>query len=416
VRFSRRTLLWGAAGGLLAQESAGQEKPFLHAENVFPLDALHNHSSCVVECPNGDLLVCWYRGSGERTADDVRILGARKRRGASSWSEPFVMADTPGFPDCNPVMVVDPQRRLWLFWPAIIANQWHTALLMCKVSESYRKDGPPVWSRETPVLLKPGPEFTRTVHDSVERDLQRLGHFPAEQRERIREYLETRRKNAADRYFMRMGWMPRVHPLILDGRRMILPLYSDGFDFSLMAITDDWGQNWRASGPLVGDGPVQPSLVRRRDGTICAYMRDNGLPPKRVLYSESKDGGETWSAAVDTDIHNSGASVEVIALRNGHWMMINNDTERGRNRLAVSVSEDEGKRWGGPRYLERDDSGQGAASAGYPSLIQARDGSLHATYTFNPADPDVKTDPQGRRLRATIRHAHFNEAWVRETS
>ena len=69
-----------------------------------------------------------FDGSGERSADDVRILGARKRRGASEWSQPFVMADTPGFPDCNPCMIVDPQKRLWLFWPVILANEWHTAL------------------------------------------------------------------------------------------------------------------------------------------------------------------------------------------------------------------------------------------------------------------------------------------------
>jgi hypothetical protein len=35
--------------------------------------------------------------------------------------------------------------------------------------------------------------------------------------------------------------MTRAHPYVLDGARLIVPLYSDGFSFSLMAITDDWG-------------------------------------------------------------------------------------------------------------------------------------------------------------------------------
>ncbi len=47
------------------------------AELIFPLEKWHNHSSSVVELPNGDLLVVWFHGSGERTADDVLIRGAR---------------------------------------------------------------------------------------------------------------------------------------------------------------------------------------------------------------------------------------------------------------------------------------------------------------------------------------------------
>ena len=61
-----------------------------------------------------------------------------------------------------------------------------------------------------------------------------------------------------------------------------MPLYSDGFSFSLMAITDDWGATWKTSTPLVGFGNIQPSLARKKDGTLVAYMRDNGPPPKRL--------------------------------------------------------------------------------------------------------------------------------------
>ena len=53
---------------------------------------------------------------GRADADDVAVLGARKK-GESSWSEPFLMADHPGFPDCNTAMMVDAKGRLWLFWP-----------------------------------------------------------------------------------------------------------------------------------------------------------------------------------------------------------------------------------------------------------------------------------------------------------
>src|SRR5688572_5208478 len=69
------------------------ETPFHTGELIFPLEHWHNRGSCIVEAPNGDLIVCWFHGSGERTADDVKILGARKKKGAAAWSEPFVMAE-----------------------------------------------------------------------------------------------------------------------------------------------------------------------------------------------------------------------------------------------------------------------------------------------------------------------------------
>jgi predicted neuraminidase len=390
-----------------------QPQLVLDSQLIFPPDHRHNHSSCVVECPDGQLLACWYRGSGERRADDVAVLGARRKPGARGWSEPFVMADYPGFPDCNPCMLVDPKGRLWLFWVVILANEWHTALLMSRRAEKYSGHGPPEWSYERPILLKPGPEFTRTVQDSVERDLARIDTFPAEQRPLVRQYLERRRSNAADKYFNRMGWMPRAHPVVLEGKRLLLPLYSDGFDFSLVAISEDWGETWRASGPIVGDGPVQPSLVRRDDGTLVAYMRDNGTGPQRLQVSESKDAGETWTPAVDSEIPNPGSGAEALRLRSGLWMLIYNDTERGRHSLAVSLSDDEGRTWRRTRHLERDLTAEDPDTFAYPSLLQARDGTLHATYSYTLGGRRAKPDAQGRALRECIKHVHFNEAWVR---
>ena len=58
-----------------------QAAPEYREELVFPLNPKHNHAPGIVECPNGDLLVSWYRGSGERSADDVAVLGARLPRG-----------------------------------------------------------------------------------------------------------------------------------------------------------------------------------------------------------------------------------------------------------------------------------------------------------------------------------------------
>src|SRR5947208_1956927 len=111
---------------LLAAVPAQPDAPRFEAELIFPLHPQHNHAPGIVELPNGDLLVSWYRGSGERSADDVAVYGARKRFGESQWSDAFLMADTPGFPDCNTCMMIDRRKQLWLFWPTVLANTWES--------------------------------------------------------------------------------------------------------------------------------------------------------------------------------------------------------------------------------------------------------------------------------------------------
>jgi predicted neuraminidase len=387
--------------------------PLIESELIFPPESLHNHASCIVECGNGDLLVCWYNGSGERSADDVKVEGARKRRGQNQWSQRFVMADTPGFPDTNPCMVIDPEGRLWLFWQTIIANQWHTALPRYKRSSSYDRDGPPTWDFSDNLLFKPQPTFAQIVIRECEAQEAHLKGSLDPRSQRFLAYLAEEKKRATDKYFSRMGWMTRSHPLIVDGKRLIVPLYSDGYNFSIMAVSDDWGATWTASDPLVGAGNVQPSLVTKKDGTLVAYMRDNGPPPKRLMRSESHDRGQTWSPVTDTDIPNPGSGAEVVALKNGHWVLIYNDTERGRHSLAVSLSEDEGKTWSWTRHLEHNDPGPDATHAAYPSLVQARDGTLHCSYTYTLNGKNVINDPQGRPRRECIKHVRFNEEWVR---
>lgn len=117
------------------------EDPLHETEDLFPLEKWHNHASCVVETPRGDLLICWFHGSGERKADDVKIEGARLRRGSREWSPRFVMADAPDFPDGNPCMFVDPQQRLWLLHTTIMANTWESALLKVRISISVAGTG-----------------------------------------------------------------------------------------------------------------------------------------------------------------------------------------------------------------------------------------------------------------------------------
>lgn len=403
-----------AATAQAAKAEKSKMNPVFRSELIFSPQHKHNHGSCVVEMPGGGLFACWYRGSGERSADDVAVMGSRLPSGNHVWEEPFVLSDTPGFPDTNPCLWVDPFKRLWLFHSTILNNQWESAITRVKISSHFNKPGTvPKWDLSDLMLLKPGPEFS----EGVERDLERVWApvfkiAPPDKVAKMKTLLTEARTKAKDKFATRMGWMTRAHPTLIRTTagtdRLLVPLYSDGFDFSLIGYTDDWGATWKCSAPIIGQSNVQPSILQRKDQTLIAFFRDNGPPPQRIMQSESTDDGVTWTVAHDIVLWDPGAGVEAIKLKSGRWLMINNDTEDGRHSLAISVSEDEGRTWLYKKHVEHDEKDALHGSYAYPSIIQARNGSIHITYSITPR----KTSAQDQGVGESIKHVELNEDWV----
>jgi predicted neuraminidase len=90
-----------------------------------------------------------------------------------------------------------------------------------------------------------------------------------------------------------------------------------------------------------------------------------------------------------------------VRLRNGDWIMVYNDLEQGRYSLVAAVSDDEGATWKWKRHLDGRPALRAASQYHYPSVIQARDGAIHVTYSY--------FTPEGK----AIKHARFEEAWVK---
>jgi predicted neuraminidase len=358
---------------------------------IFPPEPKHNHASCIVETPDGSLLAAWYSGSGERTADDVVIQAAWLRHGSRRWEPRFLLADTPGYPDCNPALFAAPDESLWLFWPTILDHRWEGALLKyARCDHASFKAGPPKWTWMGVLHVTP--------HDFAADIQQAVAGLSSQEKAKFHSILNEAVTRSRDELYQRLGWMPRVHPVVLPSGRWILPLYSDTFSGSIMAISDDRGTTWKASRPLIGFGNIQPSLVRRNGGGLVAFMRDNG-PHHRIRLSTSTDEGVSWSPVRDSHVPNPGAGIEALRLASGRWALVYNDLARGRHSLAISVSDDEGEHWKWTRHLEQCPPGQGQFH--YPSIIQSSDGLIHVTYTWSRAG-------QG----STIQHARFDEAWL----
>jgi predicted neuraminidase len=393
---------------------------------IFPYQEEHVHGSTVVKLPNGDLLSAWFQGSGERWADDVRIMGSRLINGDTTWSQPFVMADVDGFPDINPILFMDKKERLWLMWYPVLANQWETSIPMYRISEKYNAPGAPVWSWQEVLFVKvgnktergiqPGDLFVEQVSDQLKLyeeylNSSLLPSYP--------DSMKTALMKEWDRYKIKMdslakgenmirsgrkktdnnteasmplgypltrrlGWQTKNKAVYL-GNRMILPLYSDGFDCSLFAISDDEGQTWSYSNPVLGGAGIQATIAIGKDSLLVAYLRDNGPAPNRMQRTESRDKGLTWTIAKDDILPNPGAGFDVVTLTTGEWVMVFNDSEQGRHNLSVAMSDDDGKTWKWKKTIENDLS-EKPTSSHYPAIIADSQNRIYITYSYHRND------------------------------
>jgi len=402
----REKILAGFLAGALVLSNAAHAQGKFESEFIFePTVESHGHvhASCIIEEPNGALRAVWYENGSHLPppyfseqhdkSDDVRIGGARRAQDAQAWDKPFVMADTFGISDNNPCLAVDQQNRLWLIYPTLLGApewSWGSGLVRYRISSNFEKPGAPMWDKQE--ILVPHVLGLKKLMEGLVDQAIAKGQLTAEQADARKSRLEQRSK--ANPLIERLGWMPRAHPLVRSDGALVVPLSNENFNIACMAITKDGGETWTFSSPVPEAGLTQPTLVELPGGMIVAFFR-NGGGSHRIKRSESKDGGLTWAPVTLTDRLHPGAGIEARMLKNGHLALIYNDTEKERDKLAVSISSDNGETWRWTRHLENTPKER----FDYPSIIQSKDGSLHVTYSYN---------------LKTVKHAHFDEAWVQE--
>jgi len=304
-----------------------------------PWAAAH-HCSTICEAGSGDLLCLWYGGSYE-SADDQVLFLSRLTKGERAWTEPEVVVRNPGQPPGNAVVFRDGLDRIWIVWgrmessrPIRRGSGWGECRLMYRVSTDHGK----TWSED------------RVFQD-------------------------------------RLGWLPRNVPIKLSSGELALPLSGRVGETSgsFLLKTSDNGTTWERSGVIQGGS--QPTVVERSDGSLFVMMRRQG----RITQSESSDGGRTWSEAKRSELNNPDAGIAMTRLRNGHLVLVFNDSPVARTPLSIVRSTDEGKTWQMPMKLEAN-----PGEYSYPCVIQTSDGKIHVTYTYR---------------RYAIKHVELDERW-----
>lgn len=104
----------------------------------------------------------------------------------------------------------------------------------------------------------------------------------------------------------------------------------------------------------------------------------------QIATAWSSDNGDTWSKVTLLDVPNNNSGTDAVTMKDGRHVLIYNNfstlpgTPKGpRTPLCVAVSED-GINWQPVLTLEDSPISQYS----YPSIIQGKDGKLHAIYTW----------------------------------
>lgn len=145
----------------------------------------------------------------------------------------------------------------------------------------------------------------------------------------------------------------------------------------------DNGQTWQLV-PVGNDSPldvIQPSILTYPAGRLQLLCRSK---QGRIVQAWSTDGGTSWGPLSQTSLPNPNSGTDAVTLRSGAQLLVYNpavpgkDWFNGRGQLRVAESTD-GQTWHDVAVLENGSTQEYS----YPAIIEAQDGQVHITYTYN---------------------------------
>jgi predicted neuraminidase len=330
---------------LFAQGKPAGEFIFEPGSTPFP----ECHASTIVALKKGELMAAWFGGTKEGAAD-VAIWGSRRVNG--KWTAPVEVERESGFPSWNPVLFHTRDGRLWLYYKVGPSpSQWAAGRM-------YSDDEGKTWSKGErlpagllgPIRAKPLALDDGTI----------VSGSSVEAHETWAAWVE--RSADGGKTWAKIG--PITISPEVDTAEPPAPDPPAG------------APGWAADkGPRKYVGIIQPSVVSLGGKHLRLYARSRTMASK-VAVADSTDNGVTWTQARFIDVPQNNSGLDAVALKDGRIVMIFNNTTVGRTPLNLAVSTD-GEHFRVFATLE-DAVGQYS----YPALIQAPDGSLEMTYTW----------------------------------
>lgn len=363
---------------------------------MLPSPCPQNHAANILPLPDGTLMCVWFGGSQEGVAD-ISVWSSRLAPGACAWSEAVKLSDDPTRSEQNPVLFLAPDNLLWLLWTAQISGNQDTAIVRYRQSHDFGAS----WGDIKTLLDKPG-TFIRQPITVLENGNWLLPVF----------YCRTQ-----------------------PGEKWV-----GNDDISAVKISSDQGKSWRDVDVPESLGCVHMNITALPGGQLVALFRSRWAD--NIYYSQSTDGGESWSVPEPTTLPNNNSSIQVTTLADGALALVFNhmsaagaserraslydeiDDGDGRKEptvtsgrsafwgaprapMTVAISPDGGKSWPWQRHL---DEGDGYCMTNnsqeklnrefsYPSIKQGADGNLHIAYTY---------------FRQAIKYVRIAPDWVKE--
>lgn len=373
VVLSAVTLALGCSAALAAEAAP----PAAADVFVSGADGYHTYRipSIIVTKKATLLAFCEGRKGGRGDAGNIDLLMKRSDDGGRTWSAQRAIWDDGANTCGNPCPVVD--RATGAIW---MLNTWNLGA-----------------DRESAIIAGKSKD-TRRVYVYCSKDDGRTWSKPVDVT------AATKRPE--------WGWYatgPGVGIQLLRGAhkgRLVIPCdhsclkYPDHRYASHAIYSDDGGETWRLS-EAIRPACNECQVVERTDGSLLMNMRSyRGRRCRSV--ATSTDGGETWSKAADAE-----ALVESVCQASflrysaadrgaarSRLLFSNPAVGRGRTRMTVRLSYDEGKSWPVAKVLH-------AGPAAYSCLAVLPGGRIGCLYEAGAKHPYEK-----------IVLARFSLAWL----
>ncbi len=293
---------------------------FIYEEAPFP----QCHASTLVETDNG-ILASWFGGTHERH-QDVSIYTSRLTNG--SWSTPEMVADG----------VESPTLRYPTWNPVLYKKDDGETVLYYKIGPNPRD----WWG-----VYKTSSDEGKTWSEEIKIPDNLLGPI----------------KNKPVR--------------LADGTILYPSSFETQKKWTLHVESSDQNlENWKKTEIENGDfNAIQPTVFFHPDGKLQMLCRTQ---EGKIGVTWSEDQGKSWTPIVASNLVNNNSGIDGVTLSNGYHLLVLNPIKKGRNKLSLFGSSD-GVNW--EELVKLEDEKKGEFS--YPAIIQAKDGTVHISYTYN---------------------------------